>query len=62
MKFSRAFFPALAAVCFLSATAIAADAPPPPPPGDHGGMMNFLTPEEHMMLFAQMHHDTAGMN
>jgi hypothetical protein len=69
MNVSRALLPALAALCFLSVPALAADNPPPPPPGAHGGppggpgdMMNFLGPEAHMMLFAKLHRETAGMS
>lgn len=59
---TRTILPALAAVCFLATASFAADAPPPPPSGDmHGGPMSFLTPEEGMMFFAQMHKDTAGL-
>jgi hypothetical protein len=65
MRLSRLLLPA-AAVCLMSAGAFA-DPPPPPPHGDHGpgapgGPMNFLTPEEHIMLFADIQAATKGMN
>jgi hypothetical protein len=63
MSLSRLLLPALAAACLMSSGAFA-DPPSPPPQGDHGpgpggpggpgGPMGFLTPEEHIMLFADM--------
>ena len=62
MLLSRVILPALAA-SFLATASFAADIPPAPPPhSDHdGGFMHFLTADEHMMLFAETHKDTAGM-
>jgi hypothetical protein len=69
MRFLHILLPAVAVVCLMSANALA-DPPPPPPHGDHGpvgpggpgGPMNFLTPEEHIMLFADIQAATKGMN
>ncbi len=60
MKLFRLILPALAA-SFLTAASVAADAPPPSPTHGERGPMSFLTPEERMMLMAQMRSDTVGM-
>ena len=60
MTLSRAILPALT-VMLLTTASFAADAGRPPH-GDHmGGPMSFLTPEERMMLMAQMRSETIGM-
>ena len=63
MLLSRAILPAFAAA-FLATASFAADTPPlPAPHGDHmGRAMQFLTADERMMLFSQMHADTANMS
>jgi hypothetical protein len=61
MTLSRALVPA-AMLCLLTAVAFAADAPPPPATCTvHRGHMDFLTPEERMMLSAQSRQETANM-
>lgn len=62
MTLSRLILPALAAT-FMATASFAADSPSAPPPrgGYMGGQMDFLTPEERMMLFTQMRSDTVGM-
>ncbi len=63
MPSTRAILPVLAASCFLATASFAADAPPQAPTQGNrmGGAMQFLTPDERMVLFTQTHADTANM-
>jgi hypothetical protein len=63
----KAILPVIAGL-FLSAAAFAADSPAPPPAYGPGfgfggchGIMRFLTPEEHIMHFQEMHKDVGNM-
>jgi len=63
MSFTKFALAAIAA-SLLSASALADNAPPATPPAmgaGHGMMRGLLTPEERMMLFADMFKATAGM-
>ncbi len=62
MTLSRAFVSATV-LCLLTAVAFAADTPPQPQTCTvHPGHMDFLTPEERMMMFSLNHQETANMN
>lgn len=65
MSLSRIAF--VAVVASILTSAVYADSSPPPSPpamnaeGRHGGMHGMFTPEERMMLFADMFKATANM-